>query len=336
MVCSLFKFILFFSFVNLVSCAPRDSHVENLKERLMAGELVLFDKPGERLPTCFEDENDWQDLRIHEKDYESFVLHQLVGTIQNGYKNCQRVGNRVFVNNDKIKSNGSLGWAEITGIALVRLDSINKNVNKDLKDYEDKKKLLMNNKVVTNFDETVLRLVNKAEPKDQGVVHITMFKYISGSSTLESQIKAKYAAQNDLESQLNKGHVFSLKEVGKKLPSCSSDEAVWTDFRINSGDFVFIKESKIKTIIKKGIKNCHVIGQVIPINSKGLEGDLGKVKITELTLLSLDSLKKQRYLVQGEVAINKFDEDIQRLAEQMEGEKNKLVNLTYIEYLGVE
>lgn len=322
--------------VFMVSCSPRDNHVKNLKQRLMEGELIVLDKPGDRLPTCLDYESDWQDLRIHENDYDQLVMSSLLGAMGNGYKNCHRVGNRVFISNDKIKANGSLGWVEITGVGLVKLDAINKNANKDLRDYEDKKKLLLNGKVANNFDETVERLASKAEPKHQGIVQITMFKYVLGSSALETQIRSKYSTQNDLEQQLSNGKLITISEEGKKLPSCSSSEELWSDFRVHKSEFPLLKEGSLKTLIKKGSKNCHSVGQVIPVTSKGLEGDLGKVKITELKLLSLENLKKQKQLIQGEGALSNFDENIQRLEKEMSADKHKIVSLIYVEYLGAQ
>ncbi|MCB9025378.1 MAG: hypothetical protein H6625_03600 [Bdellovibrionaceae bacterium] len=321
-------FLLFVtSLIELVSCGPRDTHIKNLKERLHSGEMIKFNNLGDRLPTCFKDENDWQDLRLHENDYEAFVLHQLFGIMQNGYKNCLRVGSRVFVSNNKIKASGSLGWAEITGVVLVSLDAIGKGKNKEL---------LTKALGATYFDQRVESLAKSAQVKDQGIVQIIQFKYIPGSSSLEAQIKAKQLVKDTLESQLIEGKIFSEKEEGKFLPSCIDASQIWKEMRVNESEYTLLIQGKIKTIIKSGLKNCHQVGQEIPINSKGLSGQLGIVKITELKLLSLESLKKQQKVILDELTLANFNFSLERIEKELKNDTNKIVSLIYFDYLGVK
>ena len=91
--------ISFLTLLSINSCGPRDVHSQSLKERILGGEVIIYKNSGDRSPTCFKDLDDWQDLRIHENDYENFILGKFQSFMQNGYKNCHRVGNRVYVKN---------------------------------------------------------------------------------------------------------------------------------------------------------------------------------------------------------------------------------------------
>ena len=187
-----------------------------------------------------------------------------------------------------------------------------------------------------NFNKTVERLEARMRPRDQGIVQVTFVKYILGTSALEAQFIEKEKLQTDLVSQLKEGKVISVDKEGERLVSCDASQKLWGDFRIHKNDYSTLVEEKVITKVGTGIKNCHAVGQVIPINSRGLEGDLGKVKITGLKLMSFETFKTNFSFIKGENPQVKFNEIVERLEKQLSDKEDKVVAITYAEFLGAE
>lgn len=319
-----------------MSCGARDVPLQTLKEKLTAGEVVYYNTIGERPPTCSEKSSDWQTVSIHEKDYDFFVLNEMKSLMKNGYKNCHRVGQRVYVSNNKIKTNGSLGWAEVTGIALVNLETLNKNSNNNSSDYSKKKRQLTKGKLdLENFDVTINRLMLATRPEHQGIAHVTFLKYIPESSSLEPQIKAKWSEVKIIESQLLSGVIIAISQPGLRLPSCSATSKTWVDFRINQYEAAMLKKGKIETFIKRGLKNCHEINQVIPIKVESNDVDTAnRVRIVELSLLTLETLKSNRNLIRGESSRANIEKELTHWEQELKEDNDKFISLIYAEWLG--
>ncbi|MCB0356515.1 MAG: hypothetical protein KDD40_05880 [Bdellovibrionales bacterium] len=319
---------IFISSVIFWGCGPRDVHVKNIKQRLKDGEVIVFDKAGDRSPTCFKDRSDWQDLYVHQNDYDSFVLNDFQSSMKNGYQNCYRVGSRVYIDSNRKALNitGSLGYAEVTGIALMSMEQLQKEEFLVAKAAADK----------ANFSATVKRLQNSHESKHQGIVNVTFVKYITGSSVKEAELHAKQQIEKDLVSELLAGEIVTINVAGERLPSCGVNDKTWEQLRITSDVYEKLQQSVKMIVIQKGIKNCHQVGQIARVSVRDLPGNLGSVKIYQLQLMSLSTLKNKKDSLVDQNNINNFAQEISKLDEALKNEKNKLVSLTYVEFLGVQ
>ncbi len=319
------KSILSLVFISLLfqltSCSPRDVHVDTLKDRLDQGELVMITRKGERLPTCREERSDWQELRVHRSDYENFVVGRFKSSMSRGYQNCHRVGQKIFINSQGIDVNGSLGLAEVTGMALVNINQISREKRFLAKGLADE----------LNFTKTVERLQMGMQPRHHGIVNVTFVKYVIGTSVLEAEYKEKLKQNSDIEAQLISGKIITLESNGEKLATCSGP--TWSELRIHSSKYDKVVDGGVKTLLKGGLLNCHEVGQVIDINVKDKAGPLGKVKVTSLKLLSLKTLKSNLDLVVGSGAQAMLADDIARIESRGEG-KPQFVSLINIDFQG--
>ncbi len=313
--------ILFFVLVVASSCGPRDIHIKTLKQRLMEGEVYTLDADGQRLSTCLERDSDWQDLSVHENDYEALILNEQIVLVQSGYKNCHRVGSKVFIKNDRIKTNGSLGFVEVVGVSLLSVDQLQKERN-----------LRVQGKAYSLKNDDVERVTARMQPRHQNVVHVVVAKYVPGTSSLEANIRQKQNVEGEIENELNLGAIITLDKEGELWASCGTE--VWREFRIHHTKINAMKGGQLVALLNRGVKNCHQIGQVVEISTGNKSEKLGRVKVRKILVLNIETLKRNLEMFENEVTLQAINEDLAFLENRLRNENSKNVNVVFFEYLG--
>jgi len=299
-------------------CAPRDVPTQTLKSRLLEGEIHSATADGERLSTCPKNDSDWQDVRIHENDYEKLIVNSPFILATNGYKNCQRVGNRTFISNDRMKVNGSLGYVRIIGLYVMSAEQFNKDKRINLKG------------VVYSLDNRdVERVYTRNEPRHQGMVHLTVMEYVPGTSSLETSIRAKYKDKTKIDSDLKSGKIINIEKDGELMASCNGE--VWNEFRVHSSKSSAISQGNLMALVNRGDRVCHQIGQVADITVRGQTQKIGKVKIKKIQIMELDTLKKNLNIFENEATLKVANDDIRFLEGVLSNEPSKAVNVIFFE-----
>lgn len=160
----------------LAACQPADLPTESVRSRLESGQLVEKTDFGYRYKGCRDDMPDWSDLRLAEPERVRVVQGRQASIAQPGRRVCYRVGSIVNISvlND---SRRDLGRAQITRLAWIRLESLRA-------EHLRGRFFATPDAFYTYKDSLRARL----SPRDQGLVTIVDFVYLSGSAVDEKTI----------------------------------------------------------------------------------------------------------------------------------------------------
>lgn len=238
-----------------------------------------------------------------------------------------------------------MGYADIESVAIMSLDQLKEKRTLVAKGSAD----------LEQFDSTVQRMEKDQKPSHQGMVNVTFVSYVPGSSAMETvykdkeqkliQEKKERAAfaeednsikENNLDKIINslkEGKVFSVQNTGQRLPTCEDVNYIEKEFWIHKSEYSSLKERTLRTKIDKRIENCHEVGEVLPISVSNTPSK-DKVKIISMHLLTLESLKANTNLIQGEEAQSKLNTNIERLEKELKDKEIKVIQLINVDYLG--
>lgn len=216
----------------LSACQPGDQKVKTVKERLEAGELVEFTKPGWRTKACSDRSADWVDLRITQNNArENIVLGKIKSGLNPGMYNCFRIGSVV-----RVGTGSTAAAVVITKLGWVHIDKL-RNTSMKGEVYASS----------TEF-EFFRNLIKSRMRADQlGIVTYVEFTYINGSAADQKAIE-----DEDQRQQQGDGYVETVND-GQSLSTCKTP---WTDVFAEEEFFNDIKAGKLLSWYRMGDLNC--------------------------------------------------------------------------------
>jgi hypothetical protein len=280
------RFCLLIAALILAACQPADKKVKSVKERLEAGELVEFTKPGYRPPACNQHLPDWSDIRLRdESERERIVLKTQRSALNPGKYSCFRIGSIIDLNSPD-KHSGA-GKARITKLSIVALDKLQaRNL---------KGSFFSKAQDFSNYKASV-----KLYPDHQGLVTIVDFEYIPDSAPDEKDIKEKIKREGDSD---------GLVETAKDGEFVSSCNAPWTELLAADNFHEALLNGSLKSFYRVGDLNCLAQGQQAEVKTKRGDASKGMVKILKVRKFRMAHLDasyfrgKEADFVQLEAAI---------------------------------
>lgn len=262
----------------LTACQPADQKVKSVKERLEAGEVVEFTKPGYRRPSCSSRQPDWTDVRLSdEAERERIITKAQASSLNPGKHSCFRVGSVIDLNSPQKNSNA--GKVRITKISIVQLDKL---TSRNLKGtYFAKADDFGRYKDAAKF---------RLKPEHEGIVTIVDFQYIADSAPDEKLIKEKVkreAEGDGLSQTMNDGDFIS---------SCN---APWTELLAADAFHEPLLSGKLRSFYRIGDLNCLKQGQIVELKAKRGDPSKGMMKILKIKKFRMAHLS-EKYFEMGE------------------------------------
>lgn len=271
-----FRFLTLAIAIFMAGCSPSDVKVKTVRERLEAGELVEFTKPGYRRPSCPRFAPDWSEVLLNDQsERERIVLKTQQSSLNPGKDSCYRVGSVVA-----LEVNGSKnGRARIRKFGVVKLAAMKTNQLKG--------------KFFSKTDESLAYLKKFAEklrPSHEGYVTIVDLEYLPSSATDEKAIREK-------EEEKNAGDGYQEStEDGTRVGECRNN-SVWNEILVPKDLQTPILEGRLKSWYRLGNFNCLNQGQDVDVKERfGADvPSVGKVKIRKVKLFKIRSLARERF-----------------------------------------
>lgn len=260
--------------IALTACQPADKSTKTVKEKIDAGYVVDFTKPGYRRPSCPSRAPDWSDVRLNDDSERERIITQSQSSILSpGKHSCFRVGAVVSINSPQIRS-GS-GQARINKISLVKIDNLNSSSLKgsffakadDFNSYRDNMRRRM-------------RL------SDEGIVTIVDLRYIEGSAADESSIKEKLAREAS-------GDGFSeTSSDGSSISNCTTP---WTEILVPESFHEALLSGTLRSYYRMGDLNCLKQGQQVELKVKRGDPSKGLLKVVKIKKFRTSFLSPQYF-----------------------------------------
>jgi len=266
--------------LTLTACQPSDVKVKTVRERLEAGQVVEFTKPGYRRPDCPSRAPDWTDLLVSNEIRQRIVLKSQATLPGLGKKPCYRVGSVV---NIKVAGNSAgLGQVRIVKLSLVKAESLRQNAFNDR--FIGKAK-------VEEFARLKEDLQKALKPEHEGLIHIVEYQYLNGSAADQKAIEEK-AQATDLYQETS--------ENGQRVGSCPADKS-WNDIVAPQEFHPLILGGQIKSWYRLGDSACLNQGQEVDVKASSAAGtpSSGQVRITKLKLFRVSDLDQSRFELPG-------------------------------------
>lgn len=261
----------------LTACQPSDVKVKSVKERLDAGQLVEFTKPGYRRPSCSQAAPDWTNLSLSDNaERERIVLKAQGATLNPGRHSCFRVGGIVNLAVEG-KSNGR---ARIRKLGIIKIAN--------LESRQLKGKFFAKSDDFNRFKNNVLE--KRMKPEHEGLVTIIEVDYLPGSAADQKLIE-------DKEREKNSGDGFEETTAdGQRVGECRNN-SVWKEILVPADHQSLVMGGQIKSWYRLGNFNCLTQGQDVDVKAS-LSSDTpsaGKVKITRVKMFKINALSRERF-----------------------------------------
>lgn len=278
--------------LGLSACQPADPNSRTVKQRLEAGEIVEFTKPGYRRPSCSDRLPDWTDIRLSDEDErERIVALSQSSALNPGKHSCFRVGSVITLNTPQKRTGG--GLVRITKLALAQLDKLDKRAMKG--------KFFASSESFYKYKDAVkFRL----KPDQDGIVTLLEFEYLDGSAPDEKAIREK-------QSQKDAGDGY--EETSKDGDSLSSCKKPWSDILVAADFQDPVMKSKLGSWFRLGKSACLSQGQTVQVKTELKDTDIkGVVKLTKIKRVKL------KFLTADHLNLNGFE--FARVKAQIEKE----------------
>lgn len=265
------RFWLLTAAILLGACNPADQKAKSVKDRLEAGELVEFTKPGYRRPACSERAPDWSDIRdFDESGRERIVVGAQKSILNPGAYSCFRIGSAINLHTSSKRQDQ--GRARIVKLAIRKLEKL------EAKDMGGGF-YAQNN----NFYALKDAVRAKLSDRDEGYVTIVYLEYLPNSATDEKDIREKVAREGDSD---------GLVETHNDGDTVSECRTKWKDLEAEEKFHSDLLSGKLKSIYRNGDLNCLPQGAVVDlkVNRNGASsGQLRILKIKKFRISHIDA-----------------------------------------------
>ncbi len=256
-------------------CQPADNKAKSVKDRLDAGELVEFTKPGYRRPSCSEKAPDWKNLNgLQETDRELIITNQMKAVLNGGKYSCFRVGSAIDLSTSS--KNPNAGQAIVVKLGIRKLDKLE---SKDLGGG-----IYSQNSVLFALKDKVRA---KLSERDQGFVTIVHLQYIPNSAPDEKSIREKVAREAQTD-----GLVETQKD-GDSISNCENNK--WTDLVAPEALHTDLISGKLRTMYQFGERNCFAQGALVEIKAKRGDPPKGQVRVVRIKRLRTSFLNRDHF-----------------------------------------
>jgi hypothetical protein len=284
------KFKVVLAVLFLSACRPADVHVSSVRERLEAGEVVTFDKPGYRRPSCKPDAQDWTDIRLKEEDAERqrIVYGSQRSATNPGRHSCFRVGSDIVLNSrDHRDGNGARG--RIQALRLVKLEF--------LKSSHLKGKYFATQSAFSSYRSEI-----HLSDKDAGIVTIVDIDYVGGTAVDEKDIREKMKQDED-------GDGFKQTEKDGDYLNYRACDQTWNVFA-SEKFHAALKKGMLKSWPSFGENSCYKQGSVVTLSTGKDAPAAAMVKITRVKRFKTDFLKPAYFNYSNDFNFNPLAQEL--------------------------
>jgi hypothetical protein len=255
-----------------VACQPSDQKAKTVKQRLDAGETVVFSEPGYRRPSCSQRSPDWSNVALNDEDERGrIVLSKQNSFLSPGPRTCYRVGSTIDlgVYGRDIKGGGRV---RITRLSLVRMDKLDKRSLKGA--------FFSSNDAFNRYRDA---LKPRMRPEYGDIITIVDFVYLSGSAVDESDIR-----QKDQDKNTGDGYEETTN-AGDTLSSCNKP---WSDVAVPAELLDAVRSGAIKSWYQLGERNCFAQGQTAALKTGVGAGSpaVAQIRLTKLKRFRISAI----------------------------------------------
>lgn len=257
----------------LVACHPSDQKLKTVRERVLDGDTVEFDKPGYGL--CGK--SAWGEMRIFgDGERGRIVLNQQRTVVAPGHAQCYHIGDVVSLRDMKSDVTPA-GLVRIDRLALARLDRV--------RDTRLKGRFFATQSNSTRYKDGI-----PLKPDHEGIVTLVDVTYLNGSAVDE-------AALREADAQKSSEDAFEQTEHDGDVLKGGCEKANWKTLSFTREYEAEALSGALKSWYQLGEKNCLRQGQEFDLTDGFKGATIARAKVARVKRFAIRALEPKYFFL---------------------------------------